>query len=462
MPPRQPNAAILAAALALACSAPVAGQDAPRKVSRELADVLSGAQDDLREGKPAQALARLSGFRGPDHALRHLLLGHAHAQHGDRAAAVEEYRKALQLDPALSEAGIGLAQALAAEAKWPDAGEVLGRFVKTDSCEADVLLLYAQVAQGMRDGRLLGLLAGIGVRRFPSDGRFRRLDLAACLEREDYRAAGEAVRALLAATPSDARLWEQLASVSGRAGNEANALAALEACLLCDPNSLARHRHLLGALLAAGDWHTVVQRGQALLAGPMAKAAVADTALMDLLIRAADMGEQDTTVAAWLALVPEESHTQAMRIVAARRALRLGKPADARTALRLLIERDQADARVFLWAGHLAELAGDWAQAQSLYAHARQEAAPPGRLATLCLARLHLRRGQAGEAARLLRAYLDAHPEDSAARALLAVVEARIAVEQGPAEPRSAPPESGRGACLEWRKAGAGGLRPGG
>ena len=432
MPPRQPIAAVLAAAFALACSAPAGGQDAPRSVGRELADVLSAAQNDLRDGKSAEALARLAGFRGPDHALRHLMLGHAHAQHGDRGAALGEYRKALQLDPALREAGLGLAQALAAEANWPQAAELLGRFVEADSCEADLLLLYAQVAQRMRDGRLFGLLAGIGVRRFPSDGRFRRLDLAACLEREDHRAAGEAVRALLAKAPLDPQLWEQLAFVSDRTGDEANALAALEACLLCDPNSLERRRRLLGALLAAGDWHTVVRRGQELLARPMAKAAAADAALVDLLIRAADMAGQDATLAAWLALVPEESHTPAMRIVAARRALRLGKPADARAALRVLIERGQADASVFLWAGHLAELAEDWAGGQSLYEHARRQAGPSARLATLYLARLHLRRGQTDGAARLLRAYLDAHPEDSAARAMLAVAEARPAAERGP------------------------------
>lgn len=111
--------------------------------------------------------------------------------------------------------------------------------------------------------------------------------------------------------------------------------------------------------------------------------------------------------------------------IAAGRSLRLGEMADARLALRRLIEQDQADAGVFLWAGHLAEKAKDWAEAETLYDHARRQEGSAARLAALYLARLQLHRERTDEAARLLRAYLDQHPQDSSARALLAVARAR-------------------------------------
>jgi len=134
--------------------------------------------------------------------------------------------------------------------------------------------------------------------------------------------------------------------------------------------------------------------------------------------------DRDRIGGTWLALVPDERRTRSVRILAARRALRLGEVADARAALHRLIAQGQADAGVFLWAGHLAEKAKDWPEAETLYEHARKREEPSAGLATLYLARLHLHRGRLDQAARLLRKHLDAHPEDSSARALLAVVDA--------------------------------------
>ena len=145
---------------------------------------------------------------------------------------------------------------------------------------------------------------------------------------------------------------------------------------------------------------------------------------MDLLIRAADMGEQDKTLGEWLALVPDKARTRGMEIVLARRALRRGQAADARSAHRRLIEAGRADADVLLWAGHLAEDARDYAQAETLYDQARKHKGASAALATLYLARLHLRRGRHQRAGQLLRAHLDAHVDDATARALLAVVDA--------------------------------------
>ena len=69
----------------LACAARAADQ--PVKLPPELAEALSAAQDDLRNGQARSAIGRLKGYEGDDHALRHLLLGHACVKLPDEAAA---------------------------------------------------------------------------------------------------------------------------------------------------------------------------------------------------------------------------------------------------------------------------------------------------------------------------------------------------------------------------------------
>jgi len=422
---RKIRPAVLTAVLCLASAGAVWAQDKPRQVSEELAKILTGAQELLRQGQPAEALNQLTAYQGADHALRQLLIGHANVQQSKLPAAIAAYQAALRMDPKLSQAGLGLAQVYARQNKWGKAAELLGRFVVTDSCDADTLLLYAQVAQRHEDVRLCELLIEKAIERFPSDMRFRRLDLAVRIDQKDHLAAGQAVDVLLRSNPADPELWRQRAFVSDRADKQADAIAALEACLLCDPNDLTKHRRFVAALVIAGDWYTAFRHGQSLLAGPLAKSASADARLMGLLIRAADAGQKDDILGKWLKLVPDKSRTLDMGIVATRLALRLGELADARTALRGLIEQGQADAGVYLWAGHLAEKAKDWAEAETLYGHAMRQKSPTAALASLYLARLLLHRGRTDEAARRLRAYLDQHPQDSSARALLAVAKTR-------------------------------------
>jgi len=310
--------AVLTALLCLASAGPVFAQEEPRQVPAELAEILSGAQELLRQGRPAEAISRLATYQGTDHALRQLLLGHANARQSNNPAAIAAYQAALRMDPKLSQAGMGLAQVYAVQNKWGQATGLLGRFVATDSCDADTLLLYAQVAQRNEDARLCELLVDKAIRRFPSDLRFRRLDMIVRIDQQDNLAAGSAIDMLLRANPADPELWRQRAFVSDRADKQADAIAALEACVLCDPNDLAKHRRFVTGLVIAGDWRTAVMHGRSLFAGPLAKSAAADVKLMGLLIRAADSGQDDATLGKWLALVPEKSRTLDMGIVATR------------------------------------------------------------------------------------------------------------------------------------------------
>ena len=410
-------------ALLLAVTAVRAAE--PVTLPKDLADRLRAAQQDLAAGRLDAAIARLQALpgTGEDHALRHLVLGHAHARRSDFEEAAGAYRRALEMDPAMSEAGLGLAQVRVRQERWRDAADLLGKYLNANECPADLLLLYAQTARALQDSRLARLLVEKGIARFPSDVRFRRMDLALAVDEGDAEAVARAATYLLAASPGEADLWRHLAWARGEAGETAGRIAALEAAVLCDGSDLATRRALLAAELAEGNWPTVLARGRDLLAGPRAETAVGDVDLMDVLIRAADAGEVDETLRAWLERVPAPKRTRAMRMAEARLALRKGERGKARDILKQLIEMGDAGPSVFLWAGHLAEQAGDAVEAATYYDHARSFEGRDGRLATLYLARLHIREGRDAEAVRLLRAYLKARPEDAVARSLLALAE---------------------------------------
>lgn len=394
----------------------------PVKLPPELAKALQDAQADLRAGRAAEAVTRLTGYTGDDHALRHLLLGHAHARQSRWPQAIAAYRKALAMDATLADAGVALAQAYAATGRWKQAAALLGEYLNVDTCGNDQLLVYAQVADRLEDHRLTRLLVDKAVARFPTDARFRRMDLALLLDAEDFAAATPLARQMLRDQATDAGLWDQLAFVYDRKSHSANLAAALEAALLCQPNDLDRHERFLSAQLSAEHALAVVRHGKALLAGPLGKQAQARTTLMGLLIQAADLTEDDQTLAAWLALVPPAKRTPAMQVTRARWALRQNKTTEARQALGQLIEAGKATPDVLLWAGHLAERQKDPTAAQALYEQARTATGPRGRLATLYLASLHIRSGQRRRAKKLLQDHLASHPADPQARSLLLLI----------------------------------------
>jgi len=421
---RRGTPAVFATVLGLTLVSVARGADQPVRLPPDLAEVLTAAQSDLESGRPGEAIRRLNAFRGPDHALRHLLLGHAYVRRSDLPQAARAYQDALAMEGTMREAGVGLAQVRARQGQWAKAAEWLGRFASPDTCEADLLLLYAQAARHLDDRRLGGLLVRRGMVRFPHDVRFRRLDLALCIDADDGAGAKRAAMYLLRTNPSDPALWQHVAWAESGAQRDVRQIAALEASLLCDPSNLARHRQFLAVQLAVGNWPTVVEHGRSLLDGPLGKVALADAAVMELLLAAADMGQQDRLLTTWLDRVGQKAHTRAMRLVAARLALRQGKPQAAREALARLVEAGETDPSVYLWAGHLAETAEDWPEAETLYRHARTLEGTASRLATLYLARLYLRRQRQPEAKRLLEGYLNVHPEDAPARALLALIDA--------------------------------------
>ncbi len=410
---------IILAALCVAFQA--RGTEEPVKLPAELAEVIEAAQDDLQNGRTDEAITHLKDYSGKDHALRHLLLGHTYLRRADLSAAAAAYQKALEMDNELSRAGVALGQVYARQEKWKESSRILGQYLATDECSADMLFMYTQVSRRMDDNRLCRVLTDKGLIRFPQDGRFRRMDVNLLVEEGRYALAAESVRKLLKKSPADADLWGQLAYTQSQAGDEEGGLAALESALMCRPNDIDLHRRFLATQLAEGKWLAVVNHGKELLSGPLAGKSRTDAKIMELLIRAADRGEKDKILGNWLKLVDEKDRSRTIRIIEARLALRRGKTKDARKVLRKLIAQGQADADIFLWAGHLAERAEDWARAATLYDYARRSEGSAAQLATLYLARLRYNRGMYDRAVELLKAHLNEHPQDTTARSLLAL-----------------------------------------
>lgn len=398
-----------------------AAESAP--LPSKLGELLRQAQEDLRSHRADQAVEGLEGYRGDDHPLRQLLLGHAYREQQRRDAAAAAYRRALELDQTLEAARQGLAQIYVQQENWPQAVRILGQFVDPRTTEGDWLVLYAQAALELADHRLAKILVEAGLSRFPADQRLRQLDLARLIKAGEFQQARNAAWHLLLAEPGNPQMWERYAAVSAQAKDEQEPRIALEAALLADPDNLERHRQFLSALLLAGDWLTAVEHGNRLLDGPFKDRTVGDVTLMELLIRAADEGEKDELLARWVELVDAGQRTQAMRLAAARSALRQGQTDRAREALGRLIVNGQSDAAIFLQAGFLAEQAGATAEAEAHYLEAAKLSDAAARLSPLYLARLYHRLGRAAEAASVLKSHLDKEPTDAAARALLTIVQ---------------------------------------
>jgi len=394
---------------------------AEEKISRELANLLNQAREHLQAGRHDKVIQLLATFKGKDHPSRRLMLGYAYEKLSDPDRAVRQYQAAIELDPAMSSAGLALAQIYASKEQWPAAAGLLGKYTNIDACPKDVLLLYTQVAGKMKDRRLQSLLAVKGIARFPTDRTFKRMDLQNLLDSGSYPAAKQSVLGLLIDEPVNAKLWRQLAFIQERGDHDTGKLSAVEAALLCDPTNITNHRQFLAGQIGLGNFHVVIQHGQKLLAGAMRKEAVKDISLLGLLIHAADMNKADQTLETWLSLVQDGKQTRAMQLAAARLALRKGKTTLARQALTRLIDAGDTDPSVYLWAWHLAEQTKASDRAIVLYGQARKLTGPAADIATLYLARLHLGARRHEQASRLLREHLQAHPQDTYARAMLAL-----------------------------------------
>ena len=408
---------ILLAGLLLTTN-PVAQADpSKREVPESLVPILTSAEKALSQNQPKKALQHLATYQGPVDALHQLLVGHAKYAARDFAGAEQAYQRSVQLDPTLKPAGIGLARTLVEKEDWQSARDVLGRIVDVHQDSAAHLGLYARVAYELKDLRLASILVERGIVRFPKDRIFRKLDVAILLLRQDWTRASQGAYDLLAQNPNDPTAWRQLAAATQHTNDRIQRLAVVEAAALANSkDENLKRRHILEQY-RAGHGHHALQQAEALLQRNT------DPRNLELGIRIAEQAGNVERARAWLNRIPPKKRSRSLHILDARLAIQDQDPQKARTALSRLIDRGDASARVFVWAGQLAEAEGDMAMAESYFDRATRFQSVDRGAAVMHLAMLYHRLHQNERAVELLSVYTADHPGDRAAIKLLTLLQ---------------------------------------
>ncbi len=391
--------------LAALCVAVVSAAELPQPVPRPVAELL----DRIAAAEPAEVIAQVDSWSGAAHPLLLLVRGQARVRLDRHAEAEADFRAALELDPRLRQARLGLAQCAVAREDWTAASREAAAGIDPIEADAAQLGFLAGVALRAGDWRLATLAAQQGILRFPDDVALRRTELAVLAHAGRAEDARQAALALLARAPQDAGLWRQLAWAAQETGRDAEALAALEAASAAAPADLGLRQRLAAQQLA----HGLPQAALVTVRPLMAEPATVDDALLLLASRAAAEGGDLPQARAWLAATPEQRRSRAQRIQAARLAVQAGDQRDAAAALDALIAAGEREATVLAWAASLAEADGDDARAEALYLRAAELPA-----AALRMVAMYLRQDRRDEAATHLATYLAAHPDDAQARAL--------------------------------------------
>jgi predicted Zn-dependent protease len=359
--------------------------------------------EDARSASPAANLAAAEAWPGPPQALVAVVRGQALLALDRLGEAGAAFTQALELDPHCRPAHRGLAHLAARREDWPAAARAAAAGTEWDTATAEEFAFLAQVALRAGDHRLASVALTQGLLRFPLDDALRRLDIALLAHHGADAELLTAVRSALARTPTDADLWGHRAAVAQRNGHNTDAIAALEVAWLADP-SRPRRIALAQAQAAAGLGRAAWAHWQAL---EPANAAEARWGAL-----AAESAGQPDAGLALLARHPAPSD-RAHQVLAARLALAAGHPQDARRHLGLLIAEGAADGAVLVWAGSLAEQAGDLTEAEASYRHAGTlPDDPQAASARLRLAALLLRQDRHTEAHELLDRHRRDHPGD--------------------------------------------------
>ncbi len=270
-------------------------------------------------------------------------------------------------------------------------------------------VLYARAAIEHDDLRLAASLIDGALSRFPANSDVRRLELVYLSRSKQAAPLLRATQEWLRLHADDVEAWSARAWAAANLGDLAGACAALEAIVLMHPDDQQRRRQLAEQLRHQGLSRAALVHYQLL---------VAQTPLdVDLVVAAATCAGDANNPRlgrTWLNALPGGRQQQ---LLSARLAVQAGDQAAAVAALDILISNGENDARVLVWAGHLADLRGDLARAEALYSSATT-AAKDGS-ATLQLADLYRRTNRTEQSRQLLERHLAAYPGDAAARTML-------------------------------------------
>jgi tetratricopeptide (TPR) repeat protein len=409
--------------LATLCHA--AASDQATAVAPEVAGALRAVE---AEGDPAKGLAALDAYKGPEHAYIDLARGQLllrlparddAERERHRADAVAAFTGALKLDPRLRQARLGLAQVASDRGDWRTASAEIGAALDWSGATSPELLFAAQCAIRGEDWRAGTVIVQQGIARFPAEKAFRRMELALLVRGGRADEARQALLALLADAPQDADLWQELAWAEKELHRDGEAVAALEVALHLKPEDPTLRRHLAAAQLA----HAMPQAALETVTPLMTEhAGTASTDVVELAARCASEAAEHRLGRAWIAQVPADRRSRGLRLLAAQLAVQAGEPEAAVPALRELVALGERDASVLVWAGHIAEQAGDPAAAEAFYVQAAGSDHPASASASLRLVVLYLQQDRVSDARAVLSAHLLKRPQDEQAKALQAQI----------------------------------------
>ena len=326
-----------------------------------------------------------------------------------------------QPTPVDQAAELARARTLALDGKWAAAARALTPLVDPDAADASRLALLTRAVLESGDLRRARLLSEKGLLRFPSDLRFRRLDLAVLIERQHWSEAAAAARSILAEKPADAVAWRQLAAATLAMDDDVAKRTVLEAAHLAVPDDPVLFDKHVRAQFLAEHYETAHQLVKtALTRGSLAD----DPRFVQLAVRVAEAASDPKLARRWLAKIPAADRDTTLSLLEARIALQDGDSKTAEAALGRLIERGGATPSVLVRAGKLAEDRGAFGRAEALYAQAAEGDGDAARIARLFRVRFLVKVGNRARAEQLLRAYLVEHPADAYARQLLQVIRA--------------------------------------
>jgi len=209
-----------------------------------------------RQGKWDAAAKTLTPLvaQAPGNVAAHRLLATVEVERRDAAAALREFEAAARLRPREAQSYLDLGNFLAGAGEYDAARAALEKAIAlslADPRAAQLALARADHALG-RDRDALPLLDAVLARGLSLDALALR---GLCHEQlQQYPAAEQDYRALLAAAPNDVRGHQLLGARLVDAQRLPEAIAELETAVRLDPHFAAAQFQLGRALLAAGRW----------------------------------------------------------------------------------------------------------------------------------------------------------------------------------------------------------------
>ena len=267
------RAILVMAVLALAGGgAWLAYKEAARQ--RDYAVLLTRGDNALRDDQTFGAIEAYSGAIAlrPDSMLAYLRRGQAYQRRGDRSdfdAAVHDFRKAVQLDPAATRPLEALGDVLYQLQRYDRAAEMYGRWVRLDdrSARVNYKLALARYRDADLDAALTALNESVRLDDQMADVQYL---LGICL-RAQHRLP-DALRAFERAVSLEPALIparEELADVYAALNRRADALEQLQVLAALDRDHVERQVVIGTAHARAGHWDlAVLTLGSALERSP--------------------------------------------------------------------------------------------------------------------------------------------------------------------------------------------------